>query len=143
MSAPQKAGVSDLSEPEVVHAEGCQGFLVSADGSRIRLELSRSSGRSLLLELPAEGLFSLMKVMAEAQQRALPRGGGNDALRVIRQPVTWSLERDMADETLTLVFVTQDGFEWCFSLADSELFRMAECLREERTVTLPAPVGRQ
>lgn len=76
------------------------------------MKLSQS-GRDWALELPTDGIRSLMKVLAEAQQRALPRAGGNPALRVVRKPVTWSLERDMADEGLALVLFTEDGFEWC------------------------------
>ena len=57
----------------------------------------------------------------------------------MRQPVAWSLERDLADQPLTLVLATRDGFEWCFGLADADLFRMADALREERAVTMAAP----
>lgn len=96
-----------------------------------------------MVELPVAALKSLMKVLPEVQQRALPRAQGNSALRVVRQAASWSLERDMADDALTLILLTAEGFEWCFTLADADVFRMAECLREERTVTLPTPPGRQ
>jgi hypothetical protein len=49
----------------------------------------------------------------------------------------------MADESLLLVLVTSDGFEWCFHLDDAEVFKMAEYLRDERAVTLPVPDIRQ
>ncbi len=133
---------SDRAESGVVCADACDGAQISRDGSRVRLEFS-SGTKNWALELPVGGLASLMKVLAETQQRALPRASGNPALRVVRRPVTWSLERDMADDTLALVLVTADGFEWCFSLADAEVFRMAKCLGEERAVTLPASDCRQ
>ncbi|HKB83853.1 MAG TPA: hypothetical protein VKD04_11690 [Burkholderiales bacterium] len=84
-----------------------------------------------------------MKAVPEIQQVALPRANGDSSLRVMRDPVAWSIERDMTDESLVLVMITAEGFEWCFNLADAEIFRMAECLRDERTVTLPAPEMRQ
>lgn len=129
--------------PDMIRMEICTGFLVSADGSRFRLQMLDSVDRACMLELPVANLNSLMKALPEVQQTALPRAGGNNALRVVRKAVTWSLERDMADDALTLVLLTADGFEWCFTLADADVFRMAECLREERTVTLPTPAGCQ
>jgi len=139
MARPARGGRNDIADPEVVQADACLGFLVSSDGSRVRLELSRVSGEPWLLELPASGVASLLKSAAEAQQKAIPREAGKAHFRVVRRPVNWSLERDMADDVLTLVLVTADGFEWCFSLADEEVLRMAECLRDERMVTVPAP----
>jgi len=135
-------GNSEL-DPIVEHADLCQGFLVSADGARIRLEFGCDHSPPWLLELPVSGIASLMKAAAEAQQAALPRNAGRDNLRVVRQPTTWSLERDLADDSLTLVFVTADGFQWCFRLADRELFRMAECLRDDLAVALPTAPGCQ
>ena len=129
--------------PEVVQVESCSGFLVSADGRRFRLEMQDATDRTCMVELPVAALNSLMKVLPEVQQRALPRASGNSALRVVRQAASWSLERDIADDALTLVLQTAEGYEWCFTLADTDVFSMAECLREERTVTLPAPPGRQ
>jgi hypothetical protein len=128
---------------EVIQGQTCTGFDVSQDGTRFRLQLIDNEGRMRALEFPTASLESLMKTLPEIQQVALPRKRGNQALRVIRRPEAWSLERDMADESLVLVLVTSDGFEWCFHLADAEVFKMAKSLREERAVTLPASDIRQ
>jgi hypothetical protein len=128
---------------EVIHGQTCTGFEVSRDGARFRLQLVDSDGRRVALELPTASLDSLMKALPEIQQVALPRERGNDALRVIRRPQAWSLERDMANESLLLVLVTAEGFEWCFHLDDAEVFKMANDLRDERAVTLPAPEWQQ
>jgi hypothetical protein len=124
---------------DVIQGRACTGFDVSRDGERFRLQLLDGSGRQLSLELPITGLETLIKLLPEIQQVALPRERGNQALRVIRRAQAWSLERDMADESLLLVLVTVDGFEWCFQLDDAEIFRMANTLRDERAVTLAAP----
>ena len=98
---------------------------------------------ALSLELPTATLESLIRTLPEIQQVALPRERGNKALRVIRRPEAWSLERDLADESLLLVLATGDGYEWCFHLDDAEVFKMANSLRDERAVTLPEPAIRQ
>lgn len=136
-------GAEAAAVPEVVRMESCTGFLVSADGQRFRLQLQDSGDRSCLVELPVSALTALIKALPEIQQTALPRTGSGHSMRIVRQAASWSLERDMADDALTLVLLTAEGFEWCFTLADSDVFRMAECLREERTVTLPAHPQRQ
>ena len=128
---------------EVIQGHACTGFDVSRDGERFRLQLRDGSGKELALELPTSGLESLIRLLPEIQQVALPRKRGNKALRVIRRPQAWALERDMADESLILVLVTGDGLEWCFQLDDAEVFRMAKMLRDERAVTLAAPDIRQ
>jgi hypothetical protein len=127
----------------VIQGHACTGFDVSRDGERFRLQLLDGDGRQLALELPIAGLEALIKLLPEIQQVALPRERGNRALRVIRRPQAWSLELDMADESLLLVLVTGDGLEWCFQLDDAEVFRMANILRDERAVTLAAPDTRQ
>lgn len=128
---------------DVLQAETCAGFAVSADGSRFRLRLARSGNADCFVELPVSGLASLVKALPEIQQIALPRTQGNTSLRVMRDPVAWTIERDMTDESLVLVLVTDEGFEWCFNLADGEIFKMAAFLRDERMTTLPAPDLRQ
>jgi hypothetical protein len=128
---------------EVLQAETCAGFAVAPDGSRFRLRFARPGQRDCILELPVSGLTSLMKVLPEIQQFALPRARGDDSLRVMRQPVGWSLERDMIDESLVLVLITDEGFEWCFNLSEAEVFKMASYLRDERMSTLAAPDLRQ
>jgi hypothetical protein len=128
---------------EVIQGHACMGFDVSRDGTRFRLQLIDNEGRVVALEFPIASLASLIKTLPEIQQVALPRERGNNALRVIRRPEAWSLERDMADESLLLVLVTSDGFEWCFHLDDAEVFKMANYLRDERAITLPVPDMRQ
>ena len=128
---------------EVVRATSCSGFAVSPDGSHFRLYLAKPGGADQVLELPISGLASLLKVLPEVQQIALPQRQGDPSLRVMRDTVSWSLERDLVDESLALVLVTSDGFEWCFNLSESEVFRMAESLREERMTTLPPGDTRQ
>jgi hypothetical protein len=128
---------------DVIQGQACTGFDVSQNGARFRLELLDSNGKPLAVEFPTAVLESLIRVLPAIQQVALPRERGNRALRVIRRPDAWSLERDLADESLLLVLVTNDGFEWCFQLDDAEVFKMASFLREERAVTLPAPDIRQ
>jgi hypothetical protein len=128
---------------DVAQMKACSGFSISPDGSCFRLRMVNSDDRDCVLELPLAGLASLMKVLPEVQQAVLPRAGGNESLRVVRRAAAWSLERDMADDALTLVLLTTEGFEWCFTLADADVFRMAECLRDERAVTLPTPPGCQ
>jgi len=128
---------------EVIQGHTCTGFEVSTDGARFRLRLIDNEGRAVALEFPIASLASLMKTLPEIQQVALPRGRGNNALRVIRRPDAWSLERDLTDEALVLIFATSDGFEWCFHLDDAEVFKMANYLRDERAITLPAPSIRQ
>ncbi|MBI3529510.1 MAG: hypothetical protein HY067_16280 [Betaproteobacteria bacterium] len=128
---------------EVIQGQVCTGFEVSRDGTRFRLQLIDNEGRALALEFPTASLDSLMRVLPEIQQVALPRGRGNKALRIIRSPEAWSLERDLADDSLLLVLITSGGFEWCFHLDDVEVFKMATYLRDERAVTLPAPDIRQ
>ena len=127
---------------EVTHGQVCTGFDVSPDGKRFRLQLVDQEGQPFMVEFPAAGLASLMKTLPEIQQVTLPRLRGNNALRVIRRPEAWALERDMADESLLLVLIA-DGVEWCFNLDDEEVFKMASYLRDERAVTLPAPGIRQ
>jgi hypothetical protein len=127
----------------VIQGEACTGFKVSRDGARFRLQLIDSGGRAFTLEFPTTCLESLMKTLPEIQQVALSRERGNNSLRVVRRPEAWSLERDMADESLVLVLVTGEGFEWCFHLDNVELFKMANYLGEERAVTLPAPEWQQ
>lgn len=128
---------------KVIQGESCTGFMVSQDGARFRLQLTDNDGRDLAIELPTANLKSLMKALPEIQQVALPRERGNNALRVIRRPEAWSLERDNIDDSLLLVLITSEGFEWCFHLDDTEVFKMAQYLGEERAVTLPAPGQRQ
>jgi hypothetical protein len=128
---------------DVIQGQACTGFDVSQNGARFRLELLDSNGKPLAVEFPTAVLESLIRVLPAIQQVALPRERGNRALRVIRRPDAWSLERDLADDSLLLVLVTNDGFEWCFQLDDAEVFKMASFLREERAVTLPAPDIRQ
>ena len=128
---------------DVIQGQACTGFDVSQDGARFRLELLDSDGKPLAVEFPTAVLESLIRVLPAIQQVALLRERGNRALRVIRRPDAWSLERDLADDSLLLVLVTNDGFEWCFQLDDAEVFKMATFLREERAVTLPAPDARQ
>ncbi|HEX4985177.1 MAG TPA: hypothetical protein VFV71_03805 [Burkholderiales bacterium] len=128
---------------EVVRAQACTGFAVSPDGSRFRLHFDLAGERDCALDLPVSELAPLMRLMPQIQQIALPQRRGDASLRVMRTPVSWSLERDMTDESLALVLVTDDGFEWCFQLGDAEIFRMAEFLRDERMTTLPAPGSRQ
>ena len=127
----------------VIQGGACTGFDVSRDGTRFRLRLIDCEGRAVTLELPTASLESFMKALPEIQQVALPRERGDTKLRVVRRPEAWSLERDMVDESLLLVFVTDDGFEWCFHLDDAALFKMASYLRDERAVTLPVPDIRQ
>lgn len=128
---------------EVIQGQSCTGFQVSQDGARFRLRLADSEGQAVTLEFPIASLKSLMKTLPEIQQVALPRERGNGALRVIRRPEAWSLERDMENESLLLVFVTSEGFEWCFHLDDKEVFKMARFLGDERAVTLPVPDWQQ
>ena len=128
---------------DVLQAEGCAGFAVSPDGSRFRLRFAQAGAPDCMLELPVSGLASLMKALPEIQQIALPRASGDRSLRVMRDPVGWSMERDMTDESLVLVLVTSEGFEWCFNLADEAIFKMASYLSDERMSTLPAPDLRQ
>ena len=61
----------------------------------------------------------------------------------MRDTVSWSLERDLIDESLALILVTGEGFEWCFNLSESEIFSMAAFLRDERMTTLPPSNTRQ
>src|SRR6267378_2433883 len=124
---------------EVMQGQACTGFKVSRDGARFRLKLIDKEGLAFTLEFPTACLEFLMKTLPEIQQLALPRERGNNTLKVVRRPEAWSLERDMADESLILIFVTGEGIEWCFHLDDAELFKMANYLREERAVTLPVP----
>lgn len=128
---------------EVVRAQACTGFAISPDGSYFRLYLAQPGDADRVLELPVSGLSSLLKILPEVQQIALPQQQGNAALRVMRDTVSWSLERDLIDESLVLILVTAEGFEWCFNLSESEIFRMAECLRDERMTTLPPSDTRQ
>src|ERR1700680_414750 len=128
---------------EVIHGQSCTGFEVSQDGARFRLHLTGNGGRVLALDFPTAILDSLMKTLPEIQLVALPRERGNNTLRLIRRPEAWSLERDMADESLLLVLVTSGGFEWCFHLDDAAFFKRADYLRDARAVTLPAPDVRQ
>lgn len=132
-----------MTREAVVQADACDGFAVSPDGSSFRLVFSGQGATHCILEMPVAGIASLMKILPEVQQIALPQSRGNASLRVIRSPSSWSLERDLSDESLALVLVTDDGFEWCFALADEEIFRMAELLREERLTTLPPVDTRQ
>jgi hypothetical protein len=122
---------------EVVRAHACTGFAISPDGSYFRLYLAQSGDADRVLELPVSGLNSLLKILPEVQQIALPQRQGNASLRVMRDTVYWSLERDLVDESLALVLVTTEGFEWCFNFSESEIFRMAESLRDECMTTLP------
>ena len=128
---------------DVIHGQACTGFDVSRDGTHFRLQLIDNEGQAVTLELPTASLESLIRTLPEIQQVALPRERGNKALRVIRRPEAWSLERDLADESLLLVLATGDGYEWCFHLDDAEVFKMANSLRDERAVTLPEPAIRQ
>jgi hypothetical protein len=128
---------------DLVKAEACAGFSVSPDGSRFRLRLARSGTVDCVVELPVAGLASLVRTLPEIQQVALPRALGDGSLRVMRDPIAWSIERDMTDESLVLVLVTDEGYEWCFQLADAEIFKMASFLKDERMTTLPPPGLRQ
>jgi len=51
--------------------------------------------------------------------------------------------RQLAAAGGRVVFVTSEGFEWCFHLDDTEVFKMAGFLRDERAVTLPVPDWQQ
>ena len=83
---------------DVIHGQACTVFDVSRDGTHFRLQLIDNEGRAVTLELPTASLGSLIRTLPEIQQVALPRERGNKALRVIRRPEAWSLERDLADE---------------------------------------------
>ena len=51
-----------------------------------------------------------MRFLPEIQQIALPQSRGDPSLRVMRESVSWSLERDMTDESLAL----NEGFHSTF-----------------------------
>lgn len=50
MTRPARGERIDAQDPEVAQADACLGFLVSSNGSRVRLELLRLSGEPWLLE---------------------------------------------------------------------------------------------
>lgn len=111
-----------------IKAAALQTYELTADGSRVRLNVTDTEGRPAVLSLPSDCLHQLIMTLPRVMQRVLQMRFGDESMRVVFPTCDWKLQRSGTNHHFILTLKTTDGFEASFGFSEGELQSLAGAL---------------